>query len=196
MINGVGYQVVKGLISKDAALTAAISFEVLRINTLLTANIPLDSTTAFNDKVKHSFTWYAPYISEALLLYLHPRVQEIVGKTLYPTYSYARIYWPGAVLEEHIDRPSCEYSVTLTLEDDGSEFWPIWFKQTDGKEIPIVLEEGDGCVYEGTKLPHWRTEYKGKRQIQAFLHYVDANGPYADHKFDKRLFVGRPNVNP
>lgn len=196
MINKVGYQVVEGLISKDAALTAAINFEIFRINALLTTNTPLTSTTAFNDKVEQSFTWYAPYMSESLLLYLHPRIQEIVGKTLHPAYSYARIYWQGAILEKHIDRPSCEYSVTITLEDDGKEDWPIWFKKKDGEEVSVVLKEGDGCIYEGTQIPHWRTEYTGKRQTQAFLHYVDANGPYADWKFDKRQFVGQPNVNP
>jgi predicted 2-oxoglutarate/Fe(II)-dependent dioxygenase YbiX len=33
---------------------------------------------------------------------------------------------------------------------------------------------------------HWRKEYKGKWLAQVFLHYVDAEGPNAEWKYDKR----------
>lgn len=196
MINNIGYKVIPGLITKDAALITAANLEILRINILTSANLPLDSTTAWNDPdVKEAFAWYASYATESLLLYLRPQVEKIVGKNLWPSYSYARIYWPGSELSKHTDRPSCEYSVTITLEDDGNEDWPIWFQHQDGTSVPLVLKEGDGCVYQGCVMPHWREPYKGKRQTQAFLHYVDADGPYANFKFDKRQFVGLPKVN-
>jgi len=196
MIDNIGYKVIPGLITKDAALLTASNLEILRIITHMSNNVPLNSTTAFNDsQVTQSFAWYSSYATESLLLYLRPEIEKIVGKNLWPTYSYARIYWPGAEMAEHQDRASCEYSVTITLEDDGEEEWPIWFRHDDGKTVPLILKEGDGCVYDGCVRPHWREPYKGKRQTQAFLHYVDADGPYADFKFDKRQFVGLPKAN-
>jgi hypothetical protein len=45
-------------------------------------------------------------------------------------------------------------------------------------------------VYNGTELNHWREEYQGSEQMQCFLHFVDANGPYADYKYDNRPMVG------
>ena len=39
----------------------------------------------------------------------------------------------------------------------------------------------------GCDLYHWRKKYKeGKWQAQVFLHYVDANGPNVEWKYDKR----------
>ena len=42
---------------------------------------------------------------------------------LSPTYSYARIYNKGAILQKHKDRYSCEVSTTLNL---GGDMWPIY----------------------------------------------------------------------
>jgi PKHD-type hydroxylase len=46
---------------------------------------------------------------------------------------------------------------------------------------------GDAALYRGMDKVHWREPYKeGKWQAQVFLHYVDADGPHAEWKFDKR----------
>jgi PKHD-type hydroxylase len=44
---------------------------------------------------------------------------------------------------------------------------------------------------------HWREKYtEGKWQAQVFLHYVDANGKYADWKYDKRNKLNLPKKQP
>ena len=46
-------------------------------------------------------------------------------------------------------------------------------------------------LYRGCDIPHWRPVYKGEWQAQVFVHYVDADGPYAEEcKFDGRPMLG------
>jgi PKHD-type hydroxylase len=49
------------------------------------------------------------------------------------------------------------------------------------------MSAGDAMLYRGMNKVHWREPYKeGKWQAQVFLHYVDADGPHAEWKYDKR----------
>ena len=49
------------------------------------------------------------------------------------------------------------------------------------------MNVGDAVVYKGCELYHWREKYiEGQWQAQVFLHYVDANGPHAQEKYDRR----------
>ncbi len=143
-------------------------------------------------------------VFDSLLEQLTPHFERVSGKKLYPTYAYARLYAPGDELKVHTDRPSCEISATITLEFDG-DVWPIYVGDytetgkgreitTHGGEIKyltneseIVMSAGDAMLYRGMDKAHWREPYKeGKWQAQVFLHYVDADGPHAEWKYDKR----------
>ena len=121
-----------------------------------------------------------------------PKIEFITGKTLYPCYSYGRIYYHGSELVRHIDRFSCEYSVTMTIDIDDTP-WDIHFNNRDNQIETISLDIGDMCVYKGAELYHWRDTYKGNRQMQAFLHYVDANGDFSNYKYDTRPLLGLSN---
>lgn len=133
-----------------------------------------------------------PYFDQ-ILLQLTNVFSEISGKTLVPTYSYARIYRPGETLEIHSDRPACQYSATITLGIQGKD-WPIFFNKEENIEFgsEIVLPVGSAAFYKGTEIFHWRNKFEGEWQCQVFLHYVDANGPYASEKFDSRPELGLP----
>lgn len=143
-------------------------------------------------------------VFDSLLEQLTPHFENASGKRLYPTYAYARLYSPGDELKIHTDRPSCEISATLTLGFEG-DVWPIYVgdyaKEGEGRKITtqqgetkyltnereIIIEIGDAVMYRGMDKVHWREPYKeGKWQAQVFLHYVDADGPHADWKYDKR----------
>lgn len=130
---------------------------------------------------------------DKLLVDLLPHFEAASGKKLYPTYSYARLYAPGDELKNHTDRPSCEISATVTLGFDG-DVWPIFMGNED-KSIKnkIKMKVGDAVMYRGCEIHHWRKKYtQGKWQAQVFLHYVDANGPHAEWKFDKRPGLNLP----
>jgi len=143
-------------------------------------------------------------IFDSLLEQLLPNFEAASGKKLLPTYAYARLYVPGEELKIHTDRPACEISATLTLGFEGDP-WPIYMadytepkqgrevitQQGDTKwlinESEIKMDAGDAVLYRGQDKVHWREIYKeGKWQAQVFLHYVDANGPHAEWKYDKR----------
>ncbi len=73
----------------------------------------------FNDYYLHdaetNSQWrYADALGESLLLHLQPTMEKITGCELYPTNSVLRIYRNGGILKKHVDRPTCEYSATLT----------------------------------------------------------------------------------
>jgi hypothetical protein len=182
-----GYEVVRNAISRETAELLALEFELIRNFNFGENGVDLDTVGFNNDtQTSASFAMYSAFCFEALMLKLLPIVEYVTGKKLYPTYSYARIYYKNAILERHTDRPSCQYSTTITLESLDDEPWDIWFKDFNGKEKPLRLNVTDMCVYRGMELDHWRQPYTGKRQTQAFLHYVDADDQYADHRYDRR----------
>lgn len=117
---------------------------------------------------------------DSILEALQPNFEYATGKKLLPTYSYARLYKTGEILEPHKDRAACEISVTITLGFKDKP-WPIF---VDGEEI--VLGVGDALLYKGHEKLHWRDEFKGEWQAQVFLHYVDAAGEFTDQKYDGR----------
>jgi hypothetical protein len=58
----------------------------------------------------------------------------------------------------------------------------------DGTEIN--MQPGDAVIYLGCEIEHWREEFKGDWHAQAFLHYVDKNGPYKNFILDERQILG------
>jgi PKHD-type hydroxylase len=116
-------------------------------------------------------------VANIMLGLLTGRLSYECGKRLLPTYSYTRLYNAGNELKSHIDRESCEWSVTINLSQTAP--WPIYMNDT-----PITLEPGDGAIYQGNLVKHHREPFRGIETIQMFLHYVDADGPHKDHIFD------------
>jgi len=144
---------------------------------------------SFNDEqVTKSFSQYAPICGDALCLQLLPLIEKELNIELLPTYSYMRIYYPGAILEKHTDRDECEISVTICIKTNGIP-WKFNLISKLGDEVEIILEEGDMLIYNGN-LEHWRNEYSGREQTQIFLHYVDKNGPNRELKYDNRKQMG------
>ena len=117
--------------------------------------------------------------TDALLLDLRPKIEEISGLRLVPTYSYARVYFYGDTLIRHRDRGSCEVSVSIHLGRDGGD-GSLWFPPN----TKVEMEAGDGAVYLGRQTDHWRERFTGNAMGQIFLHYVVADGDFADCYFD------------
>ena len=142
-----------------------------------------DNTTS--DTACNADTYFGnDYLMESLLMHKKKLVEAESGLQLFPTYSFWRMYTKFATLRKHVDRQSCEISITVQIDSDGTE-WPIYM---DGKKI--TLKNGQAVIYLGRELEHWREEFKGDFQTQCFLHYVNANGMFKDFKFDKRIDLG------
>jgi hypothetical protein len=180
------YQVVKNAITPEVCQLARDSLLITKDLEYANKGIPLQFTTPFGDsQCPNSFASYGHPVCEALLLTVKPIAEKVSGKRLSPTYSYSRIYWKKSILDKHTDRPSCEYSVTLCL-DNNPTAWPIYM---GGKKV--TLNAGDLVVYKGCDVEHWRDPLDVDTQVtQVFLHYVDLDGPYAEWAFDKRPVLG------
>lgn len=175
--------------------------------------IDAETAKAFCKVVKEAEGWSDEQVPGAKSLRNHsaldgmleqvlPNVEFASGKRLLPTYAYARVYKKGDVLKPHKDRPACEISVTLCLGSDGSDPWPIYMSDCEPDAIVwnkdqrgVYLKPGDACMYKGCEKTHWRDEFKGEWMAQVFLHYVDADGPYADWKYDKRTHLAHHAVS-
>jgi hypothetical protein len=136
----------------------------------------------------------------AFLWGLTPRVEQIAGCELMPSYAYFRVYQQGDICKVHSDRPACEHSLSLMLElsDDmpwalavGHEYRqePSTTAEPDFGSEPysaLPMRAGDGVMYRGVNHRHGRIEPNPNRwSAHLFMHWVDANGPYADHAFDR-----------
>ena len=157
-------------------------------------------------QVPGTYSKYADWVMETLLMYMIPIMKAKTGLELIPTYSYTRLYEKGDILHRHKDRPSCEVSTTIHL---GGDEWPIFLDPTgadnilSGRETTTVvkpgapkgtrinLNVGDMLIYSGCELEHWREPFQGNVCSQVFLHYNHANGPYAKTNIlDKRPLLG------
>ena len=116
-----------------------------------------------------------------ILYFLKDTMEKETNLKLKPTYCYNRIYLPGGELKKHKDRSACEISASITLKyfyKDKNYKWPLCMDN-----IPIVIESGDGVIYKGCEIEHWRPFFIQPKECwhhQLFIHYIDLNGPYAD----------------
>jgi hypothetical protein len=110
-------------------------------------------------------------------------VSAVAGQAVKPSYVYFASYLGGAELKKHTDRQQCEFSVTLSLdfspEPDLATSWPIRLDTPNGS-VAVYQALGDGLVYRGTKVPHYRSVLpEGHTSTSIFFHYVatDFSGP-------------------
>lgn len=173
MINN-NYVQLNNLINPDRAKSLYLGFK----------QYVKDNKTAGDSQAPNSPSVYnyIPFVK--LLVELTPKISEVLGEQVLPTYSYARIYSKKEILHRHRDRHACEISVTLNLQKDKD--WAIWFQRPDGSETNIEMNPGDGAMYFGCIADHWREPFKGKEYTQVFLHYVRADGPNNWAFFDNR----------
>ena len=132
-------------------------------------------------QIPGSHSVYGDPLMETLLNFGRKSIEKSTGLELWPTYSYYRLYKVGDVLKRHKDRPSCEVSITCCLGYDykGKEDynWGMFVGPEDGergtKGKMIPMEPGDGVIYRGCEVEHWRESFnapEGAWQTQVFLH--------------------------
>jgi hypothetical protein len=114
-----------------------------------------------------------------------------LGFSLAPTYSYTRRYAKGERLARHLDRDACEISVTASIQiPKGAGSSVMYLKPPSAKATKVEMREGDGCVYAGTEVEHWRERFRVDGYIQLFLHFIARRGPHYPHL----LFDGRERL--
>jgi hypothetical protein len=136
-----------------------------------------------DDEFPNTHCRYADSFTESLLLQFKSKMENITN---------------GDILLDHMDRNACENSASLTMFFDykgkpDDYRWPLHV-YVKGEKKYLHCDVGDAIIYDGSKIKHGRemlSAGKGTRHIQIFLHYVDADGPYASsEKYDRRKCIG------
>jgi len=186
-------------------LNLAYSYSVIKYSSQKKFNIDYQSNSLIGE--------YSDYLMETLMDMSIPVVEQNVGKKLWPTYSYFRIYDKGSDLKIHTDRESCEYTVALCLgadpidqpyelflgeRDDSSDYKYYDSKSKEftryriDNKFPII--PNNAVIFKGLDKIHWREYCTHDHYIMVFLHYVDQEGQYKDEKYDKREILGGESV--
>jgi hypothetical protein len=166
------YKVIKNFIPKQQAKLLGKEF-IKYCN----GNEVLDDVQVMGSQSVHN---YIPFLE--VLTQKVNEVSDLVGETVLPTYCYSRVYRNGNILENHVDRPSCEISLTIHLFGDSD--WPIYIGEEE-KEY-ITLKPGDAVLYLGNEVHHGREKFEGNEYVQCFLHYVRSRGNHSDNYFDNK----------
>lgn len=129
---------------------------------------------------------------DAVLEWIRPEIERVIGLELAPTYSYVRRYAKGDGLPVHRDRRSCEVSLSIALRiPEGSERSPLRLRLPNGDEVGVEMREGDACLYAGTEIEHWREIFQSDGLLQLFLHYITVTGAnFPELVFDQRKRLG------
>jgi len=151
---------------------------------------------------------HGDYLMETLMDMSTSVIEQNVGKKLWPTYSFFRIYDKGSDLKVHTDRASCEYTVALCLgadpvdvpyeifvgEEDEASDYKYYNEKREYKRYRIdhkfPMVPNNAVIFKGMDKIHWREKCTHDHFVTVFLHYVDQEGPYKDFKFDKRSMLG------
>ena len=133
---------------------------------------------------RNSPAFYGIFNNE--LVKYQSKIEEIAEEELLPVYTYARIYQENELMTPHTDRPGAEISVTITLDYD-QYIWPIHIQKNNREFEEIILDKGDGLVYQGSIAAHMRHPMVNQEfQHQTFFHYVRKNGDFAKLANDER----------
>lgn len=130
---------------------------------------------------------------------LTPTAAEVAGSELVPTYAYFRVYQQGDVCLVHSDREACEHSLSLMLHLADNLPWALSVEHRrigqseaiqrdfgDEQFTSLPMRAGDAVMYRGVEHRHGRLEPNPNAwSAHLFMHWVDANGPHADHAFDR-----------
>lgn len=106
-------------------------------------------------------------------------VSTLLGRPVKPSYCYFIGYQSGADLPKHIDRVQCKYTLALCLdfspEPACETTWPLQL-ELPTETVVVYQALGDALLYEGRKIPHFRTCLgEGCTSTSILFHYVDAD---------------------
>ena len=171
MLNTKGYQKINNILPIDFCRETAKAFTEEIIE-----------QTPIKYDVKRGWCWqyYKPAPMQIMLEQVKSKIEIAVGEKLLPTYSYITAYTNNSYMAIHTDREACEVSVSINLASTFN--WGLYIADLQGSTAKIITEVGDGVIYLGPQVEHWRNlliSDKPEFYIQTFLHYVKANGEYA-----------------
>jgi hypothetical protein len=133
-------------------------------------NLGVDTQVALRSSIHKQETMASLHRGLAGLL------SSIADQPLIGSFCQLGLYYAGAVLERHTDRPQCVLNLSLVIDMDGPggdpDPWPVYLS-VGGETVSVELQIGDGLVYSGVEIEHWRDALPaGQRAIVGFFFFV------------------------
>ena len=153
---------VKNILSDDCRKLLATLLAIDEVGSVGTPQVP-GSTEIYNSVSLNA-------VNQLLL----NKLKKITNlPNLVPTYAFYRKYFRGQNLAKHSDRPECEVSITISLADPKPEKdWLIYLQNPESKTTYAAhTRPGDGVIYMGCDLIHWREPCEKPWVKQFFSHY-------------------------
>ena len=162
-----GYGIVRGM------LPLAVVRGFQRYYSQLIANGFLPSP----DCKSKRYTFHNERLARWLHVHTASLLQQMIPEAIKPSYTYLSFYIEGAELERHVDREQCEYTLSLAIAAspycDYREAWPLYLQLRNGTTTEVRLSVGDGVIFRGRTLPHYRCPLpEGRTSWAILLHYV------------------------
>lgn len=141
--------------------------------------------------------------NEPLAGYFHQQLARlmslVIGEEVIPSYVYAASYINKADLKPHTDRAQCEFSISFQVDyfpepENHLSPWGLFVAEPDSpnidalknssnefpanseaedKNTAVYLASGDGLIYKGRELIHYRYPLtEGHQSTSLFFHYV------------------------
>lgn len=130
-----------------------------------------------DDQVSRRFAAH----NEGVARYFHSQlvhaISHIARRVLKPSYAYFVSYLSGSILKKHVDRPQCDYSITMCIdaspEPEAESPWPLELETAAGaSQVRQCL--GDALLYRGCQVAHSRSRLPdGFTSTSLLFHYVD-----------------------
>lgn len=128
-------------------------------------------------QVKGRYGWHNESLSRFFHHQFRALVGRLAGRPVRPSYSYVSAYRGGAVLDRHVDREQCEYTVSLLLGESGPGIeggWPLLLDTGRGS-VSLLQRPGEAVLFRGTRVAHWRPPLPdGSTHTSLLFHYVPA----------------------
>jgi len=129
-------------------------------------------------QVAGRYGWHNEMLARFFHHQLTSYVSRAVATPVKPSYAYVSVYQGGAILERHVDREQCEFTMSLLVErspEEGIPTWPLYFDTPDGT-AEVHQSVGEAVLFRGTKLPHYRPRLAdGQTYMSLLFHYVPAD---------------------
>jgi len=106
-------------------------------------------------------------------------VSDIAGQPVKASFSFFASYHPGSTLPAHRDREQCEWALSLQIDQSpeaDSLAWPLHLQPPGAEQsTPIFTGIGDGTLYYGREVAHYREALTAGSCSFWFLFYVPEN---------------------
>lgn len=105
-----------------------------------------------------------------------PFIEGLLKQSCCVLHTFTSLYDAGDVLEPHVDREPLDWTVSIMLGDDTSsaEGRELLSLGDQAQPVSICGSDGDGVLFPGHDVLHWRQAQCPHRLAMLLIHYAGA----------------------